>query len=503
MTIEVREPALQIMVFVPLDSNTAKKGRGIPQAWDAASKLGITEPATEFDQPADLPDTFPEDDVWFRVVAAKAGADGRDSAVAFIAHDVAAVMIRLRWRKDTDGADAWPELSSAWREAAPHADLTGILGAAYVFTGSANEPSLSLATGAEDMARKVSAGHAGSGLEASDVVEPGIALWDMEMPAGRTIVALAGEETPSCLAEWCWLSSNSDDVGKLVRYFMHASKIRYEIGMFRSEIGDLRSRERELDEGLAELFALHERFEESSTGAGELIDAQSRLSRAQGDAAGLLISITRLRDLRQTVQIGIHNLRAHEPTRMAGAPPTMSPFARDLELAEWLDGRVSTEITYLQSSRERIAEAQALTDLRMKQLQASHAQRANWLSVLQTSLVASLLGVFTVSSALGAPVAVPWELRVSLTVFIVGLAMVLPPLAARWNHGYRWPELAAAALVGTAAGCAAVAAMASIGKPPMPSPPDITLTWSSMLVAAGVGAALFGGGAYLANRRKP
>lgn len=502
MTVEVREAVLHVMVFVSLDSNTAKKDRGIARTWDAASELGITEPAMGFDQPAELPNTFPEDDVWFRVVAAKTSADGRDSAVAFIAHDVAAVMVRLRSRGATDGADAWAELSSAWREAAPHADLIGILGAAYVFTGSANQPSLSLAAEAGDIARKVLAGHAGSGLEASDIVQPGIALWDMEMSAGRTIVALAGEEQPPCLAEWCWLSSANDDDGKLVRYFMHASKIRYEIGMFRSEIDDLRSRERELDEGLAELFALHERFEESATGAGELIDAQSRLSRAQGDAAGLLISITRLRDLRQTVQIGIHNLRAHEPTQMAGAPATMSPFARDLELARWLDGRVSSEITYLESSRERIAEAQALTDLRMKQLQASHAQRANWLSVLQTSLVASLLGVFTVSSALGAPVTVPWELRVSLTVFIVGLALVLPPLAARWNYGYRWPEVAATAVVGAAAGCAALAAIASVGKPPTPSPPDITLTWWSMLVAAAVGAAIFGGAAYLANRRQ-
>jgi hypothetical protein len=96
---------------------------------------------------------------------------------------------------------------------------------------------------------------------------------------------------------------------------------------------------------------------------------------------------------------------------MAGTPSSGSPFTRDLRLAEWLQNQVGHEVAHLESCRERVGEAQALTDLRLKQLTASHAQTANWLSVLQTSLVASLLGAFTVSSALGGPFPAPGHLR--------------------------------------------------------------------------------------------
>ena len=168
----------------------------------------------------------------------------------------------------------------------------------------------------------------------------------------------------------------NDDIGQLVRYYMHASKLRFEIGVFRSGIDELRDRERELDAGLAELFTLHERFETTAAGARELIDAQSRLGRAQGDAAGLLVSITYLRDLGQTVEIAIHNLREYEPEKAVDAPAATSPFGRDLRLAKWLADRVGHEIAYLESCRERVGEAQALTDLRLKQLAASHARTA-------------------------------------------------------------------------------------------------------------------------------
>ena len=500
MTIAVRDPALHILVFAPIGPNATDPDGGLARTWEATSRLGITEPATGFDQHVELPAELPDDDVWFRVIAAKSDPGGRDTAIAFTAHDVAAVVVRLRTKATISDGDAWAALSTAWHDAAGDAGLDGIFGAAHVFTGVSDGPSVTLSGDEADTARKVLAGHAGSGLETSAVVDPGITLWDMEMLSGRAVVALAGNEAAALLGEWCWVSATNDDIGQLVRYYMHASKLRFEIGVFRSGIDELRDRERELDAGLAELFTLHERFETTAAGARELIDAQSRLGRAQGDAAGLLVSITYLRDLGQTVEIAIHNLREYEPEKAVDAPAAMSPFGRDLRLAKWLADRVGHEIAYLESCRERVGEAQALTDLRLKQLAASHARTAEWLTVLQTSLVASLLGAFAVSSALGEPFPAPWHLRVSVMALVAALALVLPPLALRWNHGYAWPELTAAAVVGAAAGCVTVAGVVSTRQPDELPPTEIMVVW--WVGAAALGAALFAGAAYLANRQR-
>ena len=218
---------------------------------------------------------------------------------------------------------------------------------------------------------------------------------------------------------------------------------------------------------------------------------RQQLARAQGDATGLLISITRLRDLRQTVAIAAHNLRAYEPAPFGGAPSTMSPFARELALSEWLDHRVGHEIAYLESCRERVGEAQALTDLRLKQLAAAHARIANWLSVLQTSLLGALLGTFGVASALGGSFSVPTSVRAAVMALVASMALILPPLAVRWTHGYGWLELIGVAVVGAAAGWVVAVAVSSEASLVM------------MLAAAGLGAGVLAATASLANGRRP
>lgn len=55
----------------------------------------------------------------------------------------------------------------------------------HVFIAISEGPAAGLATAAADSARKVLAADAGSGIELSAVVEPGIAVWDMEQPWGR------------------------------------------------------------------------------------------------------------------------------------------------------------------------------------------------------------------------------------------------------------------------------------------------------------------------------
>jgi hypothetical protein len=435
MTMTITDPAFYILVFGPLERGAGDADRGLANTWAAASAIGITEPV-DAEHPTQLPAQLPLNDVWFHVIAAKNSPGGRDNAILFTAHDVAAVAVRLRPDASADdSSDTWIELSRRWRDAAGSADLGGVFGAAHVFTGVTDQRAISLPVAAADTARKLLTTHAGSGLELSAVVEPGIAVWDMETPGGRCVVALAGPHGAQALNQWCWTSATNDDIGPMLRYFMHASKLRFEVGVFQEGIADVRKQEDALDAQLNELFALHKRFEVAGAAANELIDAQSRLGRAQGDAAGLLMSITNMRDLRQTAEIAAHNLRAYEPNQIQPTTSNKSPFAREVQLAEWLGQRVQHEIVYLESRRERVAEAQKVTELRLQQLAAAHARTANWLTVLQTSLVAASLGTLSVATALGAKVTAPVTVRAAVMVLVASATLFLPLLALRWSNG--------------------------------------------------------------------
>ncbi|MGA9489253.1 MAG: CATRA conflict system CASPASE/TPR repeat-associated protein [Mycobacterium sp.] len=486
MTVTITDQALHVLLFARLKPETGYGSKGLAAAWAASAKLGISE-AVDAEIPVELPEQVSTDDVFFRVVAGKASAEGRDSAIAFNAHDVAGIVVRLHPSASGDG---WAQLSDSWRNAFDPAEFDDVMGIVELFIGTADELAPRLPVVAGSVASGVVRTDGGSGLESSALVEPGVAIWSKELPWGSRVVAVAVAAAATVAQSWCSISGSHDDAGQLVRYFMHASKLRYEATVFKQDIDELRRQERALDDGLAELFALHQRFEAAGAAADELIDAQSRLGRAQGDAAGLLISITRLRDLRQTVEIAAHNLRANVPTQIQSVANAPSFFARELKLAEWLDGQAGHEIAYLQSCRERVGEAQKLTELRLQQLSAANARTANWLSVLQTSLLAAPLGALSVTTTLGPHFTAPTTVRAAVMALVGSMTLLAPLLAFRWVHGYRWPEIAAVAVIGGCIGWL-ITVVASAAAPLV-----------IVFAAAILGATLLGGTAILVNGRR-
>jgi hypothetical protein len=392
-----------------------------------------------------------------------------------------------------DGSgDGWEHLSERWRGVFDPDEYDDVMAIVELFIGTANKSAPNLPVAANSIAGGVLSAHGGSGLESSALVEPGVALWSKEFPWGSRVVAVAVPAAAGTARTWCSISSSGEDAGQLVRYFMHASKLRFEATVFKADIDELRRQERALDEGLASLFALHQQFEVAGAAADELIDAQSRLGRAQGDAAGLLISITHLRDLRQTVEIAAHNLRANQPVQIDSAAVNgLSFFARELKLAEWLDNQAGHEIAYLQSCRERVGEAQKLTELRLQQLSAANARTANWLSVLQTSLLAAPLGALSVATTLGPHFAAPVTVRLAVMALVGSMSLLTPLLAFRWVNGYRSPEVAAVAVIGGCTGWL-VAVAVSAAAPLV-----------IVVAAAILGATLLGGVAILVNGRRP
>src|SRR5262245_55848134 len=109
---------------------------------------------------------------------------------------------------------------------------------------------------------------------------------------------------------------------------------------------------------------------------------------------------------------------------------------------------------------------------------------------MQTSLLGALLGTFGVAQAFGQLTVSP-AVRNSVMALVGSMALTLPLLAARWTNGYRWPELTAAAIVGSTAGWAAAKAISS----------DMPV--SIVLASAVLGAALSASAALLLNSRRP
>jgi hypothetical protein len=490
VTVTITDQALHVLVFARLKPETGYNSKGLAAAWAATEKLGISQPL-DAETPVKLPAQVSTDDAFFRVIAGKASPEGCDSAIAFNAHDVAGIVVRLRPAPSVNGSgDGWALLSESWRDAFDPDEFDDVMGSVELFIGTANESAPDLPVTANSVAGGVLAAHGGSGLESSALVQPGVALWTKEFPWGSRVVAIAVTSAAATAQSWCSISATREDAGRLVRYFMHASKLRFEATVFKQDIAELHRQERALDEGLTSLFALHQQFEVAGAGADELIDAQSRLGRAQGDAAGLLISITHLRDLRQTVEIAAHNLRANEPAHIDSAVTGLSFFARELKLAEWLDDQAGHEIAYLQSCRERVGEAQKLTELRLQQLSAANARTANWLSVLQTSLLAAPLGALSVATTLGTHFTAPTTVRMAVMALVGSMNLLAPLLAFRWVHGYRLPEITAIAVIGGCVGWFVTVAVSAAA-------PLVIVSAAAIL-----GATLLGGIAILVNGRR-
>lgn len=475
----VTDHELYVLAVGPLQADATDPAHGLARLWRAATACGIDEPVEGSLDPIQLPVPLREDQRLFRLIAQKVDGGMYGAAAAFVAHDVAAVIVRMR-APDSAGEDSgFIGLSSRWRSAIGVDRITGVFGLTHVFTGTTTASTRgAAATHAPEVDRLFAAHHGEDGDVLSCAVAPGIALWDADAPDGRSIVALAEAAHRRTLDEWCWLSATSGGTGRLVRYLTHAVKLRFEFGVYQEGVPHLRDVERRLDAGLDELFALHERFESTGASPAELVDAQSRLSRMRGDAAGLLISMTLLRNLGQTVEIARDNMLMHQPEVIEST--TMSPFSRDLSLATWLEQQTRHELVYLESTSTRVTEAQTLTDLRLKERSEAHARTSTWLTVMQTSVLGALLGTLGVATTFGEPFHVSPSERAAIMALTAALTLALPPLAARWTNRYGWADLTAVGVIGAAAGW--VVAVTVPGASSLPQAAAI-ITLAALLLA--------------------
>lgn len=435
---------LALAPVAPLPGDRREVRTWLDGWWYAAHAAGMDQGVDQL--PALLPERIEEDELsWLTALAGRRAGDGSAGALAFRAHDVVGLL--LRWElRDLDLAVATAALPAP--DAEPPASA---LGEVRVVVATAPDP-----TTLDPAAVLAELGLPGSGLRFDAVLDGQALLAEVETGGRRTLALVVPDDDPG-LADRLLAVSTAPAMGALTRYLVHGAKLRYLTGVFQAEQVRVRAAGQRSDDSLADLFRLHETLE-GATGRLDrtFFDANSRLGRAQGDAAGLAVMATRLKDLARSAHIAARNIEAYAPasarTTATGTAPNATSFERDAELADWLRESVEQEAGYLSSAKARAAEAHQLTQLRLEQASEEEARLSNRLTTLQTSVLGAVLGFLGVMEAFGESFQGHPRLFWPVFLTVPTLALLVPPLTLRWVTGLTALDVAAGAACGAGTG---------------------------------------------------
>ena len=424
----------------------------ITRRWDTVRSAGMDEPDDGLPLEPDSID--PDDDEWIRFLAACRASDGSSRAGRYFRmHDVLGVLARIPY----DGpAAVVPDLLRSDGEDRPVAAFGQ---ARFVVAHAPCPADLDPA----DTLRRFALARDDSRLYAT-VTGDGSLIVEVEDPASRTFAVVVPEANRAWVDKLTW-TRPGPELGSFVRYLVHAAKLRYEVTVFRHELPGLRQREKHLDQTLSGLFELRTTLDRRQARLDRsLSDAHGRLSQAHAESAELVVIASRLRDLQRSVQTAAHNISNYVPDGARSPDELSTSFDRDLSLAKWLADQAEQELGYLDSARERVAEAQRLTALRLDEVRQEQARLANWLTVLQTSVLGAVIGGLAVIEAFQPNLPNGDALAWAVLVTVATLSLLLPPLALRWATGLGRFDFFAGAACGAALGWTTAASTRQDGR---------------------------------------
>lgn len=454
---QVAKPALIVYAFARREMLGAAERDYLQHLWNACAQLGMTAPVPDVHPSVEFPNDFGTPSPAFQPLAAHIHpAPPQESAYyqAFLFgyYDVVGLIACLAPNAENDTLERWGRLYAEWRDAVGSFALPeGVLGEAYLFLAHTPLPPEALPALSEAVAASLPTELP---ERTSYLTEQGFCLWEgVPVQEWRVFALLATETADDALTAWT-LWYTREQLAPFARCLIHAAKIRYEEQIYLRDLPALNAQRQRVDEALEALLRQHQRYEaDDYVRIEELIRAQSELSRAQADAAGLLMSLSRLKELRATLHIAQRNLSALIPPPHPCAPaPNRSPFDADLARAEWLLNQSEYDLEYLSAVRERAQEAHQLTQLLLEQARERTAHRQNALSLLQTTLLGALLTALTAIQALQTRLPLPDALHPPVVACMAALALALPPLLLRWREPYQRIDYLFGSLLGATLG---------------------------------------------------
>ncbi|MFG1678978.1 CATRA conflict system CASPASE/TPR repeat-associated protein [Nonomuraea sp. NPDC049269] len=224
----------------------------------------------------------------------------------------------------------------------------------------------------------------------------GMTLWEVgyeqDARSRRAFAVIAPRRLETRLDAWAW-TAGDDRMAPFARYLMHAAKIRYHLRVY-ADGASVRAARRRVDEQVDATMAL--------LGDAGLTSARRELTERQTAAAGLIWAATRLREMRRSVEIALHNMRAQA-------------LDDDLALADWFLRRLDDDLAYAEATRERAREIAAIADIVLAerlQLRAETTER-RWerFGVLSASVIGSLIMMLTAVQSLNYRVPIPESVK--------------------------------------------------------------------------------------------
>ncbi|XRQ08750.1 CATRA conflict system CASPASE/TPR repeat-associated protein [Actinomadura welshii] len=459
--------------------------RALRDVWRAcADALGMTEAVPRTGLPREFPaePLAPVPTGPVAAIRSDPAHGGLRQALLTRDHDAWILSVSLD-ADPADGPDGWKALHRTWLStvgAAPGAVLDDLLGAVYVHWAATDTASARLRESVRRAAPDVPA--APGWHEQGEETPDGWTLWEIsprvDTRAERHFAAVAPAGRKAALRQSVWMVGGPAPA-PLVRYLLHAARMRYQLRVWEDGHGFGRLRERS-EETLEYVLPL-------VTGPADddrLAEADRRLTLLQADEAGLAEVLAGLRTMRRNVQVAAANMAAWAGTAGDAAHPH-GPFHDDRSLADWFDRHLEDDEAYLTVTRDRVHEVGAIADRllrrRLHEREEAGRRRHEMFTLLQTAVVSTLLMALAAIQSLGYKVPVPGPVKPPVVLLLGAIVLGTSAIGARLalpGHGR-----AAALLENTGIGLAAASLLwlllAALSPPLLGELAAPAVTWAT------------------------
>ena len=441
---DLGHPELVVHIFAPATGPHAAAAYGyLRQVWSGCrAGLGMTVAVPGTGLGPDLPERISPLPATEALAAIQRPGAGVFQAVLRREGDLLILSAVLSPAADPgpvpEPVPGWAELDLAWQEITDQPP-GGLIGEARLYL--AESPA---AAGMDEMAESVRSALAGVTGDPRPplprvVVAPGLAVWEAaaqdQARACRRIAVLAGAERADELSAWTW-SRGDLALPPFARYLSHAAILRYQLRVW--DHGAVTSQvRRQIDAPVARLveLLLATGRETPGGGADELDAAAARVTELLVSEIGLIVTVTRLRQMRRAVAATQANLQAALPA-LSGDDREGGLFGGDRALGAWFGQVLEDDVVYLDATwdrardliervdavvRRRLADRQEAAQARQEAARA----RQERFNLLQTAVIGALIMTLTAVQAFGYKVPLPAHAEPAIVALLGAVAFYL------------------------------------------------------------------------------
>ncbi len=510
-TAEVVKQALLVYSFVPIKDGKRPARSGweyLRAQWEACAALGMTQPMPRSRTPTSFPAAQPEPGPLRRLAFARHPSRTMVySAFLFADHDVVGLVAAIAPNDTDPHMRSWAQILQAWRGHVNRMPPAEILGEVIVLTGlytKARSIGQIFGAGTEAVDRSVrkASMEAIGPWESVAVTASRLRIYGFAQPDVtarlQRYCLVADHSAEVTLDEWAWAREGHWGLAPFTRLCLHAAKLDYEEAVHRSA-KPVSAVSSEIDSAVEDILKKAAKWSpESRVRPRDLLAADTHLQSLLYQLNGPIWRVTRSRDLHETVEIALNNVRRYVPELVARVGGPGDPFTPISDRATRLLRQIDHDIRYLEDLLER---GRAAHDFVRLIVEEASQQRRERLTLLQTSVIGAVLAALAAIQALNFSVPLAESLQGPLIAFLAAVAFALPVALARWtgtmprSAPYRWPDHAAAALLGASLGWFVIALIWHLHW-------HATAPWPATVGGAAAGAVLVAGGAALLVRAR-